>query len=182
MHLFSKIEQDPQNIVERDQRSYSSNRNGYSSISTIAANFTPGDSTLTINGVAKNLGSAGSIEFVDDDGFVDSGVYSGISTTNTATNCIVRVYEERFIADPNAGTYDARSAYGLNNTFGSSPGFRYKMLLLVPQTAYTNWRDVTLAYTSALPKGTVSIEGASDSFVNGTYGLTMPELTPATLF
>jgi hypothetical protein len=180
MHLFSKIDQDPQNIVERDQKSYGSNRNGYSSISTTASNFNPGDSTLTINGVAKNLASAGSIEFVSDDGFVDSGVYSGISTTNTATNCIVRVYEERFIADPNAGTYDPRSTFGLTQTFGASPGIRYKMLLLVPQTAYTNWNDVTLAYTSTLPAGTVSIEGASSSFVNGTYSLNANELTPAT--
>ena len=180
IHLFSKIDENPVNVVKRNGLSYGTNRSKWTSISTTASDFTPGDTTLTINGVAKNLASAGSLEIVSDDGFVDSGVYTGISTTNSVSNCIVRVYEERWLPDPNATTYGTRSAHSLRNRFGASPGIAYKMLLFVPQSAYTNWNDMTLAYSSTLPAGTVTIEGASSSFVNGTYSLKANELTPAT--
>ena len=178
-HLFSKIEKTPMNVLGRDTTYYGTARNGnngWRSISTTSSDFTPGDTTITINGVATNLSSTGSIEFIDDDLFVDSGVYTGISTTNTVTNCIVRVYEGRILSDPNASATQANSRhyYKLINKYGATApdytGYIYEIMLFVPKTAYANHGDI------GLNTDTMTIEGGGlPSVMLESYTLAMNE-------
>ena len=167
-HLFSKIEENPLNYTSQN----SAGRLVTSNLPTLQSNFSVGDTTMSINSVAHNLDENGSIEFVDADGFIDSGVYTGINSTNTATGCIVRVYEERFLPDPSpANAYSPRSPWSLRKNFGASPGIRYVMCVLIPKTGNT-LSDITTG-------GTISISGMPTSINNTTYAVSCRVL-PAT--
>jgi hypothetical protein len=112
-HLFSKIDKNAERTA------------------SLAADFSVGDTTMTLDThYSEFSGDGGSIEFVDGDGYVDSGVYESVSSTGEVSGCIIRVYEQRF----SPTNYPGRSLQNVLNTFGTSPGFLFTVHLLIPKS------------------------------------------------
>jgi hypothetical protein len=119
---------------------------------TLVSAFSVGDTTLTLDKYYSQFaGTGGSIEFVDTNGYIDSGIYESATTTISVPNCIVRVYEQRYIA---TGVSAARTQSFIQNKYGSSPGFRYSIHILIPKSAggisnYSN-KNITISGTNTI--------------------------------
>ena len=128
-HLFSKIAK--QDVTLQNETTNAK-------ITTTGANFSVGDNTITLSDYSSEFESpnGGSIELISSDGYVDSGVFNGVSSTTTFTSCLVRVYESRFGWVPNVlGRSEAEviasSPVGLSN-------YRVQTIhILIPKTQVT---------------------------------------------
>ena len=147
-HMFSKISKDPSTATGLNNVG----------ISTLGANFSVGDSTITLSDYSNNMPDGGSIELIGADGFVDSGVYSGVSSTRTAANCIIRVYEQKYPTNTiqsgeGAGQPNPqRTRAHISNRYGQQPGYKLTIHLLVPQTGTTLneiWPNKNIGITGA---------------------------------
>lgn len=177
--LFSKINYEPLDVKELDSK-YKISR------CELSADFNVGDTTMSLNKYFPDFDTEGEgvIEFVDDDGFVDAGVYDGVSTsTNISASCIVKVHQCRIMdgGSKNASFYGTPSApsprFGINTdavTF-------YLMQLYVPKSAVTNYQD--LKVTAFNGEGLVGLSGGGlpSYFTNGRWALIHNEFIGASL-
>mgnify|MGYP003108624950 FL=1 len=176
--LFSKIKSKPISVTELNSR-YKINR------CEINSDFDIGDTTMSLNSYFPDFDTQGEgvIEFVDDDGFVDAGVYDGISTSTViGSSCLLRVHQCRIMDG------GAKNASGYGTPGPTSPSFGipgnsvtfYQMQFYVPKSASANYQD--LLVTSLNGEGLVGISGGSlpSYFTSGRWALINNEHIGAT--
>ena len=154
--LFSRINEYPHRVTEVGGTK--TNR------CELAADFDVGDTTMSLNMYFPKFTTEGEgvIEFEDSDGFVDAGVYSGVTSSTTISGgCIVKTHQCRIM--------DARAK---NASYYGTPAFPiprhgintkavtfYQMQLYVPKSDVTNYNE--LLATTLTGEGHVGLEGAS---------------------
>jgi len=166
--LFSKIKSSPLSVTELNSR-YKTNK------CEINSDFDIGDTTMSLNSYFPDFDTQGEgvIEFVDDDGFVDAGVYDGISTsTSIGSTCLLRVHQCRMLAGGGKNASNYGTVANFNPSHGLSRGSMfYLMQFYVPKSASANYTD--LLVTSLNGENLVGLSGGGlpSYFTNGRWAL-----------